>query len=236
PQKSTTPDTTKPQKSTTPDTTKPQKTTTPDTTKPQNPSPSTGTFFKQPSTPGTTLPGNPLSSTAPTLQPPVRKQTIGIFGNFTPQGLLIQQVNPGSPGSRAGLEAGDLVLSINGQVVQNQDQYNQVLNAAAGFVQLGVRRNATGQVNRVVVDLTGAGCGRLIAPYLLGATGQFTALGMNVQRVFTGTPAEQAGVRPGDYIQRINGQFINNQQQFFQVLSQSAGSAVLDVRRGGKTA
>src|SRR5262249_48377755 len=62
------------------------------TTNPSTVSPQTGTFFKQPSATGTTYTGNPFVTPGPGIQPPPRKFGIGIFGSFTPQGMLIQQV------------------------------------------------------------------------------------------------------------------------------------------------
>lgn len=171
----------------------------------------------------------------PFTQPysPTQPYSLGTFGMFTPLGLLVQTVTPGSPAAVAGVAPRDVITAINNQQITNQDQFQFALQNSNGKVQLSVKRAATGQLTLINIDLAG-NFGRLQAPYMLGITGQFTQQGLQVQTVFEGTPASQVGIRQGDLVQRINNQFIANQNQFFQVLAESGGKAVVEVRRGGQ--
>ena len=69
-------------------------------------------------------------------RPPLKE--IGIAGKETP---MVGQVQPHSPAAEAGLQAGDLILQVNGAPVYNRAQISAVVKAAAGQpVQLLLRR------------------------------------------------------------------------------------------------
>jgi S1-C subfamily serine protease len=160
---------------------------------------------------------------------------LGVFGKFTPQGLLVQVVQNGSEAARAGLQRGDLIVKIDGALITNQLDFNQVINSAGGSVVLSVRKASTGGLARVELNLAGAarpGAG-LKAPYLLGVMGQYRLEGMLIQTVGAGTPASRTGLQPGDLIVRINKLPIRTQRELFTVLYNSGGEVVLDVRKKG---
>jgi S1-C subfamily serine protease len=160
------------------------------------------------------------------------KYPLGILGKFTPDGMLIQKVAPGSPMEKAGLQPGDIILKMDGQLIQSQDDLAAVINSSGGSVVMAVARaGGKGQVVRMTADLTGRGKG-LPAPYVLGVTGKFTPDGMVLQTVVPGTPAAQAGLQKGDIILKINNQFISSQEALFAVLNSSSGQATLVVRSG----
>jgi putative serine protease PepD len=71
---------------------------------------------------------------------PAGQQQPGQFGTEDRAGALVQQVEPGSPADRAGLEVGDLVVELNNQPIHNWDE----LIAAT-------RRTTIGQEVEVVV-------------------------------------------------------------------------------------
>ena len=49
------------------------------------------------------------------------KYSLGAFGKYTPDGMLIQQVNPGSPLDRVGLRPGDVIVKMDGQFIAGQE-------------------------------------------------------------------------------------------------------------------
>jgi S1-C subfamily serine protease len=173
-----------------------------------------------------TLPSPFFSSTFPAGQ-----YSMGVFGNFVNQGMLIQQVKPGTPASRAGLQPGDLIVKIDGVNVNNQLQYDQVLSVSGGLVNIVVQKK-NGQVQTFVVPLTAEGP-RIFAPYMVGARGTFGVLGANVTKVYVGSPADKAGLKIGDQIVGINNIPTSNDAQFFQAVDSSSGKIYLVIRRGG---
>jgi hypothetical protein len=66
------------------------------------------------------------------------------------QGMKIERVTPGSPAARLGLEAGDVILSVNGQPVRNQADYARLLDQGGGRVRLEILNGRDGK--KVVRD------------------------------------------------------------------------------------
>jgi hypothetical protein len=62
------------------------------------------------------------------------------------QGMKIEQVTPGSPAARLGLEAGDVILSVNGRPVRNAADYARSLDQGGGRVRLEILDARSGKV------------------------------------------------------------------------------------------
>jgi len=71
------------------------------------------------------------------------------FGAPDGEGILVRDVNPGSPAEKAGLKAGDVITSVNGEAVRTVGDLRGKLQAKRGAkdknqgqsVKLGVLRN-----------------------------------------------------------------------------------------------
>jgi S1-C subfamily serine protease len=163
---------------------------------------------------------------------PTGQYTLGIAGTFLAQGMLIQQVTPNSPADKAGLVPGDFVYKMDGVTVTNQQLFNQVLSASGGVIQMVVQ-GKNGQFRQLVIPLQPDGA-RISAPYILGVRGAYGVLGLTLNKVYAGTPADQAGIKVGDQIVTMNNFKIANDAQFFQVLYASSGRLYLQIRRAGK--
>lgn len=73
---------------------------------------------------------------------PLTRQLAKFFGSHAGNGLLVRSVEDKSPAFAAGLEAGDVILSVNGQAVETTAEWLQVLRANAGHpVPVTVLRN-----------------------------------------------------------------------------------------------
>ncbi len=53
---------------------------------------------------------------------------LGVALDFEYAGVKIQEVLPGTPAQKSGLKNGDLILSLNGQVVKNSDEFLAVIS------------------------------------------------------------------------------------------------------------
>jgi hypothetical protein len=60
-------------------------------------------------------------------------------------GMKVEKVTPGSPAARLGLEAGDVILSVNGQPVRSQADYARLLDHAGGRVRLEILNGRDGK-------------------------------------------------------------------------------------------
>jgi regulator of sigma E protease len=125
----------------------------------------------------------------------------------------VMAVNAGSPAALSGLAPGDVITSIDGQVVEDWERFAERLNQLAATVPgrpvpLKVRRQSAS------LDLS-------VLPYweaksrhwLLGIT--IAPAGTNiVERVMVGTPAEAAGLKDGDRMLAVEGKPVGNKYDF----------------------
>lgn len=145
--------------------------------------------------------------------------SIGItWAPFLP---LVGVIDPDSPAGRAGLETGDLVVSVDGEQIDNWSQL------AAAFEDHGRRRNLA-----VFRGVSIAGGARLLMPRLTalvpetrvdprGRRQSHSGLApaeLFVSRVEPGSPADLAGLRPGDLFTSIDGEPVEHWMTLEQTL------------------
>ena len=134
--------------------------------------------------------------------------------------VVVAGVSEGSPGATAGLQAGDVVRTVNGQRVENgadlEYQVQLRLGAKATF---GVDRRGS----RERVDVTPQWKAPADARYPV-----------TIGSVAAGAAGEAAGLQRGDAIVEANGQAIVSLAALRAVVEQAAGTEVaLVVERGG---
>ena len=157
---------------------------------------------------------------------PVTPENAHFFNLKDASGAIVAQVTPDSPASKGGLKQGDVITSVNGQKVSDASSLQIAISemTPGTAVKLGVVRNG----NPMNLDLTvgqyhaksemasnegenGGNKGKIgIAVGDLNgqAREQFNVpenvQGVVVQQVRPGSPADDAGLRPGDVIMEMN--------------------------------
>jgi len=159
------------------------------------------------------------------------KYPVGMLGKYTNDGMLVQKVLPGKPADKGGLQSGDLILKVDGQLITTQEEFVAVINSSGGQVVLVVKKGGKGGIVRVGLDLAGTSKAGPPAPYFLGVIGSFTRDGMLIGTAIPGTPAAKAGLEKGDLLFRINNLAIATQADFFTVLYNSGGTVTLQVKK-----
>ena len=171
----------------------------------------------------------------------VTRELAESFGMDMPRGALVAQVLPNSPAEAAGLQVGDVILRFNGKEIRN----SSVLPAMVGTspvnkdAELAVIRD--GDSTRIKVKI-----GELPAEEdlkLVGTArdpGRTSLLGitvsdLNAQRrqelsiqqpagvyveAIKEGPAQQAGIREGDVILKINNQWVENTAAFRELVDE----------------
>jgi Do/DeqQ family serine protease len=177
------------------------------------------------------------------------------LGLTAPTGALIAKVHAKGPAAKAGLRAGDVVVSVDDKPVPNPEglQYRFLTKGIGGSAVLGVVRkgeklNATitlvGPVEdppRDARDLTGrhplAGCQVAnLSPAVAQEIGidDDTREGVVVLDVKDQTPAARLGLKRGDIVVSLNNEKVKSVAQLATVLDASGDAWRLSVERGGQ--
>jgi serine protease Do len=170
-------------------------------------------------------------------------------------GVLVNEVEPGTPAEKAGLKQGDVIRTYNGQIVDNRARLQSMVASTnpGSEVTLGILRE--GQPLTLKVTL-GEQPASMATPG--GGPAEGTLRGISVQNLTpsirdqlglpTNTrgvviadldpncPAAQAGLQPGDVIQSINRTPMNSVAEFNRLAAQAQGDVLLRVNRQGNAA
>jgi len=140
---------------------------------------------------------------------------------------VVGWVEPESPGTSAGVEVGDRVLSVDGQTMETwQDLEGSILSAGGREVHLEIQREGM----TVNIALTP----EKITRYGFGYSGILPPLAAEVVRLMPGAPAQTAGIEPGDVILSIDGQPVEQFYDLIRLISPHPEEALeLVVDRGG---
>ncbi|WP_116137054.1 DegQ family serine endoprotease [Trinickia diaoshuihuensis] len=168
------------------------------------------------------------------------------FGLQKPAGALVSSVDPGGPAAKAGLQAGDVILAVNGTAVNDStDLPAQIASMKPGSkATLDVWRDKSKK--QVTVTLGSLGDtkvadngtqaseqGRLgvavrpLTPQERNSSS--LAHGLLVQQA--SGPAATAGIQPGDVILAVNGRPVTSVQQLREIIAKSGNSVALLIQR-----
>jgi regulator of sigma E protease len=147
---------------------------------------------------------------------------------YLDQKPVIGHIESGSPAERAGLRVDDEILRIAGRGVKTWMDVQMAIGTKPDrLVTIEVRRD--GQV--LDIDLKTESVTR----FYMGYAGFQAKILTQVQMVLPKSPAEQAGVRPGDVIVAIDGTPVYF-YKFLEIIQKSAGRTLqMTVDRGGQT-
>ncbi|MDG1292624.1 MAG: PDZ domain-containing protein, partial [Pseudomonadales bacterium] len=154
------------------------------------------------------------------------------------KGVLITQVQEPSAAHLAGLEAGDIIVTVNGKIIAAASQLrNAVGGARIGdklqleLLREGKERKVTVVVGEQVNLLSSA---KKIHPRLDGAELQNAedGSGVMVSSLANDSNAATSGLRVGDRIVSINRVLVNNLEQLTKVANRSSGKMLVRIIRG----
>jgi serine protease Do len=183
----------------------------------------------------------------------VNQQLADSFGLDRPRGALVSQVEAGAPGAKAGIKAGDVILSVNGRSIERSGELPALIAAQkpGATVELEVWRDrASRKVSVEVAELkegrvarTGGGGGKGSDNDKLGLSVRpLTPQERRAAELDGGLlvedvdgPALRAGLQPGDVIVGANGQKIASVDDLEGIVAKSKRSVALLVNRNGTT-
>jgi regulator of sigma E protease len=147
---------------------------------------------------------------------------------YQDQKPVIGYIDPGSPAARADLRPEDEILSINSRKVATWNDVEIAVGTKPDrIIALEIVRD--GQVLPVELK-TGS-----VTRYEMGYAGFRAKILTQIRLVTAGSPAEKAGLRPGDVIAAVDGKPVYF-YSFIPVIEANPGrEIVLSVERGGTT-
>jgi serine protease Do len=183
---------------------------------------------------------------------PVTSDIAKSMGLSTVRGALVDSVEPGGPAAKAGLMPGDIILKVDGSVVDDSNQLrNRVSSMAPGstavvdFERHGAQRQVTVTLGELP-DATRQTGGQSTGKEALGMTLEAltpslaqafrlprTADGVAVTNVDPSGAAARAGLRAGDVVREIDGRAVKTPTELRDALARHAdGPALAYVQRG----
>jgi serine protease Do len=169
------------------------------------------------------------------------------FGLKEVRGALVSSVQSDSPAQKAGIQRGDVILEVNGTPVADSNSLrNRVASLEPGSsASLTVLRDGKQEtVHAKLAELPGKKMasndregtdsqGRFglavqpVTPDVAGELGMKNPRGLLVNDVAPGSPASDAGVRPGDVIEQVNRTPVNSVSELQSALKSSGEKPAL---------
>jgi serine protease Do len=186
----------------------------------------------------------------------VNQDLASALGLSSAQGVLVSNVQPGSPAAKGGVERGDVIQKVDGRSVDSPGQLrNLVASAGSGkTVRLDVIRDKKPlSLSIALSEMPNAERGKVPGLAKAGAldglvveeltdaarrkyeVGSGVKSGVVVAAVEPGSPAARAGLRPGDVIVELNRRKVDDPAAFGRAWTSSKGNALLLVQRGENT-
>ena len=169
------------------------------------------------------------------------------FGLPRPEGALVSDVDDDSPAAKAGLQSGDVILSFNGETIEDSSELPARVaalkpgqKADIGLWRDRKAKEVTVQVGEMQdrkvasADDQSAPAGKLglaVRPLDKAEQRESDADGLLVEKV-AGAAAE-AGIQPGDIVISANGVAVKSVEQLRARVEKADGSVALLIQRDG---
>lgn len=176
------------------------------------------------------------------------------FGLKEAKGVLISDVTEGSPAAKAGLKRGDVVKGFDGHEVENAHTLSRLVaatqpdrKAKVDIIRDGKEKSIEVTIGTMPQKVEGqlpekATAWGLSVQDITPELAQQLGLnpdeqGVVISGVAPGSPAEEAGLQPGDVVKEVNRQEIQNLNDYNQALEKAKQdkSLLLVIKRGGTT-
>ena len=140
-------------------------------------------------------------------------------------GVLVTEVDPGSPAATAGVELADVLLGLDGLEVESPAEMLQLLSSYTPEDRLRLRllRGETERELTVSLAPLPPGYGLDYAERIFGFRVREASRGLVIAGVTAGSPAQRAGLQAGDLVAEIGGQRLTTTAGFAAYLEAHLG-------------
>jgi serine protease Do len=179
----------------------------------------------------------------------VTPENAHFFGLHDANGAIVAQVTPDSPASNGGLKQGDVITALNGHTIANGSELQVAVSEdrPGAKIALGIERDGKPMTVNLTVGEFGGGkdaeaadndgspkqgkLGLAVAELTPDARQQIHAparlSGVLVQQVRPESPADDAGLQPGDVILEVNRQPATSPSDFVSQVHKTGGDVLL---------
>jgi serine protease Do len=178
----------------------------------------------------------------------------------TARGVLISDVQAGTPAQKAGLRRGDVVVKIDGRPVETTGNFRNAIALGGSGKKVSLEFYREGKLQTLGIELgempgdKPIASGQKSGP--VPAAGGLDGLslseitpevqkrldlpndapkGLAVMRVAAGSPAARAGLRPGDVLLEVNRKPVTSVRDFEELYGKAKGNVLLLLYRAGST-
>ncbi|NWO01690.1 MAG: DegQ family serine endoprotease [Idiomarinaceae bacterium] len=178
----------------------------------------------------------------------VRRGVLGVRGNDLThdvaqalnipvnRGAFVSQVVPGSSAAEAGIESGDVIISVDGQTIRSFSELGAMVGSigSGNSLKLGVIRDGEEQSINVTLGAQDMSVtAESIHPALQGATLAATdGNGIEVEELEERSPAARIGLEEGDIIQGVNRKAVSSISELRAAIEDKSGVIALNIKRG----
>ncbi|MCF6289885.1 MAG: trypsin-like peptidase domain-containing protein [Desulfobacterales bacterium] len=164
----------------------------------------------------------------------VRKAYIGIVSQSVGKkfseshgegGILVKEVDPGSPAARAGIRFGDVILALDEVPVASPAEFVSILETytQGDRARLHLLRGMDTQAVEVTLTEPPRDYGLRYGERVFGLVVKDSRQGAMVRKVIPDSSAARAGIRPGDLVMEIAGERITRIADFGRIVEAHMG-------------
>jgi serine protease Do len=178
------------------------------------------------------------------------------FGMAEPKGALVAEVNPGTPGEKAGLQRGDIIVEFNGQPILEMNELPRMVAETAPGAKVNLKALREGKEKTFTMTITELTDERAAAAAEPGEEESSMGLwvqdltpdlarrfrlrdnkGVVVVQVDQGSAAAEANLQVGDMLVEVNGQAVASVKDYRAAMAKvkKGGMARLLIKRQGRT-
>ncbi len=140
-------------------------------------------------------------------------------------GVLVKEVDADSPAAKAGIQFGDVILSLDGMAVTTPMEYLSLLESytPGNRIRLDLARGFETLAISVTLAELPADYGMRYGEQVFGFSVKDSRKGVIIKDVVDGSSAQQVGIIPGDLIAEVAGESPANVEEYTRIITANIG-------------